>query len=57
MVNQQIERRFLMVWGETRTFRRWNGPGRTKSPTEVIGRVESFPTIIEGGRVRRLGSR
>jgi hypothetical protein len=26
------------------------GPGRTAVPTEVMGRVEPFPTMMEEGR-------
>jgi hypothetical protein len=39
-----------MMLGAIRTFLRWNGPGRTESPTEVTARVESFPTMIEEGK-------
>jgi hypothetical protein len=34
---------------------RWNDPGSTEAPTEVTGRVEPFPTLIEVGVRNEVG--
>jgi hypothetical protein len=39
-----------MVLGATRTLVKRKGPGRTAAPTEVTGRAEPFPTMMEEGR-------
>jgi hypothetical protein len=37
------------MWGAMRTSLRLNGPERTEARTEVTGRVELFPTMMEEG--------
>jgi hypothetical protein len=39
-----------MMLGVTRTLVKRKGPERTVSPTEVTGRADPFPTMMEEGR-------
>jgi hypothetical protein len=37
------------MWGATRTLVKRKGPRRTVSPTNVTGRADPFPTMMEEG--------
>jgi hypothetical protein len=43
--------------GASKILFRQNGPGRTESPTEVIGREEPLPTTIDEGLDESKGRR
>jgi hypothetical protein len=44
-----------VICGATRTSLRKNGLGSIEAPTEVIGRVQLFPTMIKVGCVQGGG--
>jgi hypothetical protein len=50
VVKRRTERRFWMMLEATRIVE-VQGPGKTVSPTEVTGRVDPLPTMMEEGNV------
>jgi hypothetical protein len=50
VVKWRTERRLSTMSGVSKILLRFNGLGRTESPSEVTGRVDPLPTMIDEGQ-------